>query len=87
MNFTINSWFPLVLYGSAMAYVIGPYLGTPWDADTLVAAVSTLPPSAVVACKASLAFPFTFHTFNGIRHLVIQRYDLKYILLRNLLGI
>ncbi|CAG8603135.1 9299_t:CDS:10 [Paraglomus brasilianum] len=59
-----------VLYGSAIAYAIGPYLGSPWDADTLVAAVSTLPPSVVLAGKASLAFPFTFHTFNGIRHLI-----------------
>jgi len=50
-----------------MAYAFGGP-----DSDTLVAAVSTLPPALKLAGKFGISYAFTFHAFNGIRHLVCR---------------
>ncbi|CAG8499380.1 6289_t:CDS:2 [Scutellospora calospora] len=59
-----------VLYGSAIAYVIQGPLGLGLNSDALVAEIATLPTSLKLAGKFFLAFPFTFHSFNGVRHLI-----------------
>lgn len=42
------------------------------DANTIINAVQDLhiPSAAIVAAKFTVAAPFTFHVYNGIRHLV-----------------
>lgn len=40
------------------------------DSASLAAAFGSLPVLAKVGLKGLVAFPFTFHSFNGIRHLV-----------------
>jgi len=43
-----------------------------WHLDTasMAAAFAGLPILAKIGLKAFFAFPFTYHSFNGIRHLV-----------------
>ncbi|RIA97325.1 hypothetical protein C1645_814215 [Glomus cerebriforme] len=53
------------LYGVAASYA----LGGP-DSDTLVAAVSTLPQAVKLTGKFCISYAFTYHVFNGIRHLI-----------------
>ncbi len=55
----------LGLYGVTAAYAFGGP-----DCDTLVTAVSTLPPALKLAGKFGISYAFTYHVFNGIRHLV-----------------
>ncbi|KAG9301651.1 hypothetical protein G9A89_016721 [Geosiphon pyriformis] len=59
-----------ILYASALAYTTGPLFGFSWDTDTVVAAITTLPPGAKFAGKFTLGFAASYHTFNGIRHLI-----------------
>lgn len=49
---------------------MSPLFGWHLDTASLAAAFATWPLAAKVLVKMSLAFPFTFHSFNGIRHLV-----------------
>lgn len=65
-----GSGLAVVLYGSAIAYAVGPFVGASLDSDTLVATVATLPVGVKVVGKIGLAFPFTYHALNGIRHLI-----------------
>ncbi|CAG8738360.1 22365_t:CDS:2 [Cetraspora pellucida] len=58
------------LYGGAIAYAIQGQLGLGLNSDALIAEIATLPASLKFAGKFALAFPFTFHTFNGVRHLI-----------------
>ncbi|KAJ1983576.1 hypothetical protein H4R34_001197 [Dimargaris verticillata] len=53
--------------GAALAAVL---LGAPITSASVIAAVSALPVTAKVAAKFLIAVPFTFHSFNGIRHLI-----------------
>ncbi|CAI2173893.1 10236_t:CDS:2 [Funneliformis geosporum] len=53
------------LYGVTTAYA----LGGP-DSDTLVAAVSTLPSALKLAGKFGISYFFSYHVFNGMRHLL-----------------
>lgn len=57
-----------VFYLFGVSYVFAPYLG--WNLDSIVAVLATWPVAAKVATKITLAFPFAFHCFNGIRHLL-----------------
>ncbi|CAG8439715.1 12087_t:CDS:2 [Ambispora leptoticha] len=59
-----------VLYGASLAYVAGPFIGLNWDTDTIVAAASTVPAFVKVPTKFGIAYVFSFHVFNGIRHLI-----------------
>lgn len=56
------------IFGSA--YLVSPLLGWHLDSASLVAAFGAWPVAAKVAAKFAFALPFTFHSFNGIRHLV-----------------
>lgn len=55
------------LFGAA--YLVAPYLG--WHLETAVLAASFAKWPAVlnVGAKMIVAWPFTFHCFNGLRHL------------------
>ncbi|KAF9923697.1 cytochrome b subunit of succinate dehydrogenase, Sdh3p [Linnemannia zychae] len=57
-------------YAGAIAYAAGPMVGMGFDSATIISTISTLPVAAKVAGKFIIAYPFTFHTFNGIRHLI-----------------
>ncbi|KAF9438464.1 cytochrome b subunit of succinate dehydrogenase, Sdh3p [Entomortierella beljakovae] len=57
-------------YAGAMAYAVGPLFGLGFDAATVTSAIATVPYAAKVAGKFIIAYPFTFHSFNGIRHLI-----------------
>ncbi|OZJ04851.1 hypothetical protein BZG36_02613 [Bifiguratus adelaidae] len=59
-----------VLYAGSLAYLGAPALGMQFDTQTLVAAVASLPVAAKVGLKTALALPFTFHSLNGLRHLM-----------------
>ncbi|PGH02533.1 succinate dehydrogenase, cytochrome b556 subunit [Blastomyces parvus] len=52
------------------AYVASPWLGWHIDSTSLAASFGALPVAAKVLLKTTVALPFTFHSFNGVRHLV-----------------
>ena len=49
---------------------MAPLFGWHLDVASLTAAFASLPVFAKFAIKTAVAFPFTFHSINGIRHLV-----------------
>jgi succinate dehydrogenase (ubiquinone) cytochrome b560 subunit len=55
-----------VFYLGAMAYAV-----LPMDSAVLMQSVHALPGVVLFLGKSLLAAPFFFHTFNGIRHLVL----------------
>ena len=61
------------LFGAA--YLVAPLLGWHLESASLAAAFASLSPFTKMGLKAFFALPFTFHTFNGIRHLI---WDLGY---------
>ncbi|KAF3396182.1 Succinate dehydrogenase cytochrome B subunit [Penicillium rolfsii] len=58
------------LYLWATAYLASPALGWHLESASMVAAMGALPLAAKVFLKATLALPFTYHSFNGLRHLM-----------------
>lgn len=58
------------LYLFSIAYLAAPALGWHLESASLAAAFATLPLIAKILLKATVALPFTFHTLNGVRHLV-----------------
>lgn len=56
-----------VLYGFSLAYLVAP--GT-FDSTHVIEFVGGLPDVVKYAGKFILALPFTFHSWNGIRHLL-----------------
>ncbi|KAF2746151.1 mitochondrial succinate dehydrogenase cytochrome b560 subunit C [Sporormia fimetaria CBS 119925] len=57
------------LYLFGMAYLAAPAFGWHLETPSMVAAVASWPLIAKIAAKATVAFPFFFHSINGIRHL------------------
>ncbi|KAG0053144.1 cytochrome b subunit of succinate dehydrogenase, Sdh3p [Gryganskiella cystojenkinii] len=57
-------------YAGAIGYAVGPMLGMGFDAATVVSTIATAPVAAKVAGKFLVAYPFTFHSLNGLRHLL-----------------
>ncbi|KAF8425544.1 succinate dehydrogenase cytochrome b subunit family protein [Tirmania nivea] len=57
-------------YLFALGYLASPYLGWHLESATLAAAFGALPLAAKLGVKAVVAAPFSFHCWNGIRHLV-----------------
>ncbi|KAF9348888.1 cytochrome b subunit of succinate dehydrogenase, Sdh3p [Mortierella sp. AD094] len=57
-------------YGGAIAYAVGPFFGLGVDSAAVTSVIATIPDAVKVAGKFVIAFPFTFHSFNGIRHLI-----------------
>ncbi|CAK7212451.1 cytochrome b subunit of succinate dehydrogenase, Sdh3p [Sporothrix curviconia] len=58
------------LYAGSLAYLAAPLLGWHLESASLVAFAASLPVAAKVGLKTLAAFPFLFHAFNGVRHLV-----------------
>lgn len=57
-------------YVFGAAYLVSPLFGWHLDTATMAAAFASWPLVVKLSLKMLLAFPFTFHSFNGIRHLV-----------------
>lgn len=57
-------------YALTVTYAATSILSIPFDATTLVSTFAALPLVVKVGAKAAMAFPFVFHSLNGIRHLV-----------------
>ncbi|KAL2062921.1 hypothetical protein VTL71DRAFT_5993 [Oculimacula yallundae] len=58
---------PFYLFG--LAYLASPLTGMHLDSATLAASFGALPVAAKFGLKFIAALPFTFHSFNGLRHL------------------
>lgn len=57
-------------YVFGLAYLVSPLLGWHLDSHSLAAAFATWPIILKVLAKFTVAMPFTFHSFNSIRHLI-----------------
>jgi succinate dehydrogenase (ubiquinone) cytochrome b560 subunit len=69
-------------YCFGAAYLVSPLFGWHLDSATLAAAFGSLPVAAKVSAKFAMAFPFTFHSINGVGHLVWdtgRRFSIKQI--------
>lgn len=62
------------LYIFATAYLVAPVINPSWafDAAGLVTVFSSLPVMAKIATKFAVAMPFTYHAFNGMKHLLFD---------------
>ncbi|KAJ2904320.1 succinate dehydrogenase cytochrome b560 subunit [Zalerion maritima] len=60
------------LYGYSLIYLVAPLAGIHVESASLAAFVATLPAVVKGGIKFGLAWPFTFHSFNGVRHLVMD---------------
>lgn len=57
-------------YALTCGYAATSILGIDFTSATLVSAFSTLPLVVKLAAKLIMAYPFVFHSTNGIRHLI-----------------
>ncbi|KAG5417289.1 SDH3 [Candida metapsilosis] len=57
-------------YALTCTYAATSILNIPFDAATIVNAFASLPVFLQYTIKAAAAFPFAFHSFNGVRHLI-----------------
>ena len=57
------------LYLWSIAYLVGPTVGFQAGSTTLAAAFAAWPFVLKAAAKVTVAFPFVFHCFNGLRHI------------------
>lgn len=57
------------LYLFSMAYVAAPLLGWQLSSAALAASFAKWPVIAQLGAKLFAAFPFVFHSLNGLRHL------------------
>jgi succinate dehydrogenase (ubiquinone) cytochrome b560 subunit len=58
------------LYAFAPAYLVAPLVGWHLESASIAASFGALPLAVKFAIKLGLALPFTFHSFNGARHLL-----------------
>jgi len=58
-----------LLYVFGLAYLAAPIAGWNLTSAALAASFAKWPVVGKVAMKMLLALPFTFHSFNGLRHL------------------
>ena len=59
-----------VFYLWILAYGFGPLIGLNVSTAAIASAFGALPVAAKIAAKFLLSLPFTFHSWNGVRHLV-----------------
>ncbi|KAI4237596.1 MAG: hypothetical protein L6R40_005887 [Gallowayella cf. fulva] len=57
-------------YVFGFAYLVSPLFGWHLESSALAASFAELPTAVKVLLKFGVALPFTFHSFNGVRHLV-----------------
>lgn len=58
------------MYVFGAAYLVAPLAGWHLESASIAAAFGAWPVIAKVATKFAIALPFTFHSFNGLRHLI-----------------
>lgn len=58
------------LYVFSLSYLAAPLFNWHLESGALAASFAALPFLAKFALKFTAALPFTFHSFNGLRHLV-----------------
>jgi len=58
----------LYLFGAA--YLIAPAVGWHLESAAMAASFAAWPVALKVLAKFTVAMPFTYHSFNGLRHLV-----------------
>ena len=58
------------MYLFGVAYLVAPTLGWHLDTHSIAAGFASLPFILQFGLKAIYALPFTFHSFNGLRHLM-----------------
>ncbi|KAK6461728.1 hypothetical protein DFJ63DRAFT_319979 [Scheffersomyces coipomensis] len=59
-----------MFYALTCTYAATSILGISFDSASIVGAFATLPFIIKLGAKAAGAYPFAFHIFNGVRHLV-----------------
>jgi succinate dehydrogenase (ubiquinone) cytochrome b560 subunit len=59
---------PFYIFGAG--YLLAPLVGLNFGSASMAAAFGAWPVAAKVATKLVVSLPFTFHAFNGVRHLV-----------------
>lgn len=59
--------FSFYLFGAL--YLVSPVLGLNMSSAAIAAAFGAWPVALQILTKATLAWPFTFHAFNGLRYL------------------
>ena len=69
MNRITGSILSGSLYLFGFAYLVAPAFGWHLESASMAAAFAAWPVAAKVLTKFLLAWPFTFHSFNGLRHL------------------
>ncbi|CAF9922895.1 MAG: hypothetical protein HETSPECPRED_005176 [Heterodermia speciosa] len=57
-------------YVFGAAYLCAPLFGWHLESASMAAAFGSLPVTAKVLLKFGIAMPFTFHSYNGVRHLM-----------------
>ena len=57
------------LYGFLLGYLAAPVIGVPLDSTHIIEYIHGLPEWIKYTGKAIIAFPFAFHSLNGLRHL------------------
>lgn len=57
-------------YILGLTYLASPLLGISMDSASMAAAFASWPLLAKISTKFIFAFPFTYHSFNGVRHLI-----------------
>ena len=57
-------------YVFGFSYLVAPLLGWHLESAALAASFGSLPVLAKLGIKYVVALPFTYHSFNGVRHLV-----------------
>ena len=58
------------MYVGAIAYLAAPLFNWHLDSASVADAFHSLSVYSQVAIKSAVAFPFTYHSWNGIRHLI-----------------
>lgn len=58
------------LYVFLYAYLGAPLIGMGFDSNSLAQAFGALPLVAKLPLKFLASFPFTYHSYNGLRHLI-----------------
>jgi succinate dehydrogenase (ubiquinone) cytochrome b560 subunit len=57
------------VYVFGAAYLVAPVFGWHLDVASMAAAFGSLPAAAKFGIKSIIAFPFAYHSINGLRHL------------------
>lgn len=58
------------MYLFGIAYLVSPTLGWHLDTHSVAAAFAAFPALVQLGLKLFYALPFTFHSLNGLRHLM-----------------